>query len=412
MKLLVLATAIVLMASPGRSDVIEQFPNACPDGQYLDLDSSCVPLLRPELGFERGNFLADFQPFVSNVHTLSQCGEAQLAAALAAVEQAGGGVVSVPDCTITVGGKLHVPSNTILRGSGPQSRLVAAAGFDSHLLDVQARKNVVIQDLTLVGAGASGKGIVIRTSQNLLIERLSIDGFGHSNLTFRSSHGITVRYVRSTNARSFHGIDSKDCAPSDPDVPDIQECEATAGPLGDYGTVFSHDYSVYSNYCAGNGNHGIDIHASDGELAGNASVANAYAAKFPDAMGVLIHHNRFDGGKGLKFYSTHTVAGRRVRDVVLFRNEFRIPEGSYTLRNGEESEGIYLVDNRYDPQDLRRIMNPGDSVYACAQTPDVQVVSYGYHSSRPAPDGFCDGSGFMSLFDEATPPQPPVLLTP
>jgi hypothetical protein len=51
-------------------------------------------------------------------------------------------------------------------------------------------------------------------------------------------------------------------------------------------------------------------------------------------------------------------------------------------------------------------------VYACAQTQDVDVVSYGYHSSRAAPAGFCDGIGFMSLFGELTPPPPPVLLTP
>lgn len=410
MRLLVLATAIALLASPAQADLIDQFPNACPEGQYRDLQSTCAPLLRPGLGFERADFLADFAPFASNVHTLSQCNEDQLEAALGAVAQVGGGIVSIPACTISVSGKLRVPSNTILRGSGPDTRLVAASGFDTHLLDVEASKNVVIQDLSLIGAAASGKGIVIRTSQNLLVERLGIDAFGHSNLMFRSSHGITVRYVQSTNAKSYHGVDSKDCGPSDPSIPDIQECEATAGPLGSYGTVFSHDYAVYSSYFAGNGSHGIDIHASDGEVAGNTSFDNTKAAKFPDAMSVLIHHNRFDGGEGIKFYSTHTVAGRRVRDVVLYRNEFRIPEDSYTFRAGEEIESLYAIDNHYDPEDVRVIMNPGDAVYTCSETEDVQVVSYGYHSSQAAPVGFCTGTGLLSLFDELAPPQPPTLL--
>jgi hypothetical protein len=396
---LTLTAALALSISLTCADPIEQFANACPEGHYRDLAASCSPLLRPGLGFDRSAFLADFEPFARNVQWLDRCDEARLAEALAAVEQAGGGIVAIPACTIPVSDKLHVPSNTILRGRGLDTRLVAVPGFDTHLLDIESRKNVVVQDLALVGAGASGKGIVIRASQNLLVERLGIDAFGHSNLMFRHSRGITVRYVVSTNAGEFHGIDSKDCSPSDPGIPDLRECQASAGNLGRHGTLFSRDYAVYSNYFVGNGGQGIDIHASDGEVAGNYSLWNSFAAKFPDAMRVLIHHNRFDWGRGIKFYNTHEVPGRGVRDVVLYRNEFRILQGIYALRNGSHSESLYLIDNHYDPAGERRIVNPGGTVFTCPQTEETQTLVYDYHPSRAAPAEFCTGTGFMSLFD-------------
>ena len=106
-------------------------------------------------------------------------------------------------------------------------------------------------------------------------------------------------------------------------------------------------------------------------------------------MNVLIHHNRFDSGAGIKFYSTYIIPGRTVRDVILYRNEFRILDGDYTLRNGEESDGVYLIDNHYDSQDRRYIVNAGDSVFACPQAQDVQLVSYLYYASQAVPEELC-----------------------
>jgi hypothetical protein len=386
----VLAIAAVLMASPGRGDVIEQFPNACPEGQYLDLQSACAPLIRPDSGFGRTDFLAAFEPFASNVQLLSQCDEAELQAALAAAAQAGGGIVAIPACTISISTRLEVPSNTILRGSGPTTRLVAVPGFAVHMLNVESQ-NVVIQDLSLVGSAAFGKGLVIRHSRNVLVERMNIHAFGHSNLVFRNSRGITIRYTQSTSAREFHGIESKDCTTRDPAIPDDYECNVAALPVL-YGETFTVDYSVYSNFIANNGDHGLDIHASGGEIAGNFSLGNTYAAKFPDAMNVLIHHNRFDSGLGLKFYNTYSIPGRWVRDIVLYRNEFRIVDGDYTFRGDPGIEEIYVIDNQYDSQDWHLIVNPSDTLYACAQTQDVEEVTYTFHPSRAAPAELCDAT--------------------
>lgn len=411
MNVLVLATAVLLMASPGRSDVIDQFPNACPEGQYLDLQSTCAPLLRPGLGFKRTVFLAEFQPFASNVQTLSQCGERQLQDALDAVEQAGGGIVVIPACTIQVTRKLQIPSNTIIRGSGPGTRLVAAPGYSTGVLEVQRHKNVVIQDLSLVGSLNTDTGVVIWRSQNVLVERVSIDSFGKNNLFWRNSHGVTVRYTRANNAKTWHGINNNDCNPDDPAIPDLQECQATAGELGPYGVLFSDDYAVYSNHAQGNGTYGIDIHASDGEIAGNTSIGNAYTAKFPDAQDVVIHHNRFEGGNGIMFRTSYHVPGRAVRRVVLYQNDFRVDVPTHTLRIWEEVESVWAIDNNYLPGDNRWIANLSENLFACPGTDETDgTVRYGYNSFETADPAFCSGTGFLSLFGGLTAPQPPILM--
>jgi hypothetical protein len=385
---LVVVIAIGLLAAPVRSDVVAQFPNPCPEGEYLDLQSSCAPLIVPAMGFDRADFLADFAPFATNVQTLSQCTEIELEAALDAVAQAGGGIVAIPACTISVSESFDVPSNTILRGSGPATRLVAVPGYLKHMIDVDISKNVVIQDMSLVGAAALGKGVVIRRSGNVLVERLSVESFGHSNVMFRNARLVTIRYIQSTNAKDFHGVESKDCTARDPEIPDEVECALTAYPFG-HGSPFTVSFSVYSSYFSGNGSYGIDIHASSGEVAGNVSIGNTKAAKFPDAMNVVIHHNRFDSGLGLRFYNTYTIAGRWVRDIVLYRNEFLIPDGDYTLSGDTGTEDIYLLDNQYEPLDLRVVENPADEMYACAETEDVEIVNYTYFPSQTAPSELC-----------------------
>lgn len=389
--LVLLLLASALLASPARADVVAQFPNPCPEGEYLDQLSACAPLIRPAGGFRRADFLSDFAPFAANVLTLDQCDETELQEALASVAQAGGGIVSIPACTISVSDDIPIPSNAILRGSGPETRLVAVPGFAQHMLNVESSKNVVVQDLSLIGAANLGKGIVIRRSRNVLVERVILHAFGHSNLTFRQSQRVTLRYLQSTNAKTFHGIESKDCSPVDPDIPDEVECANAALPVG-FGAPLTSDYSIHSNYIAGNGDHGLDIHASNGEVCGNSSVGNGFAAKFPDAMSVLIHHNRFESTSGIKFYNTYEIGNRWVRNIVLYRNEFSIWEGDYTLRNDAGTEGIYLLDNHYEPQDLRRAVNPADALYTCPETEDVDLVDYAFFPSQDAPDELCNAT--------------------
>ena len=406
MRILICASIICLTATTAGADVIDQFANPCPEGQYQALDGSCGMLLRPHLGFDRSAFLGAFSGVAGDV-VVSGCSESALDSALSATEQNGGGIVEIPACRIVVDDKLHVPDNTILRGSGAGTVLEAASGFSTHMLDIDGRENVVVQDMTLIGASATGKGIVIRRSTNVLVERVEIDSFGHSNLTFRHSSRVTARYSRYANAKSYHGIDSKDCGPGDPDVSDLQECQATAGNIGSTGSVFTSDYSVYSNLATGNGGQGFDIHASEGEFAGNRSIGNTYAGKFPDAWRILLHDNRFDGGKGVKFYSTRSISGHDMREIVLHRNQFDIDDGTYTFRNDVVSTSLYAIDNTYEPSDPRKITNPGVA-YACPNTPETDLVDYGYNDPMPAPSGYCAGGGFLQVFGETPPgPAPP-----
>lgn len=404
--LLVVVLTLGIRSNAAAQDLIAQFANDCPEGQYLNLlNQVCQPLLRPGLGFNRTEFLDDFVPYSNNVHNVDDCTKSQLNAKLDLVESAGGGIVVVPECTIQITGKVWLPSNVILRGSGPNSRLVAVSGFDTHMLEAKYVKNVVVQDLSLIGARASGTGFLIWRSQNVLAERLNIDSFGKSGIPFRFSHGITIRYSTSSNTKKYHGISSKDCGPSDPNIPDIDECIAKAGDLGPYGTVFTHNFSVYSNYALNNGStggNGLNFHAEQGEVAGNYSSGNTSAAKFPDAMSVLIHHNLFEGGltRGVRLYSAYMIDERRVRDVVFYKNVFRVT-ADYTLGSWDNLS-VYMIDNAFGAEDVRIIRNRGDTLFVCPETQETDgTVSYAYSSPPPAPSSFCTGLGFLTLYDDA-----------
>ena len=389
-------------SSAAAQDVIAQYPNECPEGQFLDLyKQSCRPLFRKSLGFERSEFLNNFQSYGNNVHTLNSCTEAELNSKLDNIKSSGGGIIIVPVCTIAISGKIRIPSNLILRGnSASSSHLAAASGFSTHLLDALNVKNVVIQDLGLKGDRSGGRGIVIRKSQNILLERLKVESFGVSGVSFNTSSRVTVRYVRSENNRQFHGIVSKDCNQST-----LSDCISAAGDLGSYGSVFTSNYSVYSNYTQNNGTddgQGIDLHAEKGEVAGNYSSGNINAAKFPDAFNVVIHHNFFEGGvrNGVRLYSTYDIQGRRVHDVVFYRNVFRIT-ADYTLRNGEDDESVYMIENTFEAGDKKLIRNPGNTLFACRGTEETDgTVEYSYFPYRLAPNAFCSNLGFLSLFKD------------
>ncbi|MEZ4664419.1 MAG: hypothetical protein R2911_43360 [Caldilineaceae bacterium] len=101
-------------------------------------------------------------------------------------------------------------------------------------------------------------------------------------MRFRYSRNFTVRYSASHDAKTFHGIGTKDCFPKS-STPDAQECCTAAASNVSPGALWTNNYAIYSNRFYRNGEYGLDSHSSDGEIAGNMMENNRYGTKFPDA---------------------------------------------------------------------------------------------------------------------------------
>ena len=204
------------------------------------------------------------------------------------------------------------------------------------------------------------------------MERVNVFSFGHSNLTFRHSLQVTVRYSRFANAADFHGIDSKDCGPDDPNVSDL------VGVSGDRRTdrVDRGRLQPPTTPSTPTTPKATTDRASTSTPA-RASSPGTARARTPTRPSsrtrgrVLIHDNEFAGGEGVKFYSTRSISGHVVGRIVLHRNRFRIDDGSHSFRNATESRDLYAIDNVYEPGDPQKISNPG-RLYACAGTQETR----------------------------------------
>ena len=312
--------------------------NPCPEGQFLDLyDNVCHKLDQPQFGFQAPEFLASFTGKVVE----AGCTENAFQAALE--QAAGGGVVQIPACTFSIG-RIEIPSNIIIQGAGAGQTILTQGG--DIKLNVQDADNIVLRDMTLDSGNADYVMLNIEQTKNILLERLEVKGSRIMGIKFWNGvHNITIRYSESHHHTVNHGIGSKDCSTG----VDIQQCPAERWSSG---------YAIYSNYLHHNGTHGINLHAINGEVAGNLSEQNKYGGKFFDAQNVWVHHNTYrDNAQwGLYMAPTLRIVERTSHDLYFYDNRFLntgaiawgiTPGGAEVKQNASDYTNIYLIDNIY-----------------------------------------------------------------
>ena len=354
--------------------------NQCPDGQFLDIGADvCRPLVK-KFGFDQALFDRNVG---SKKFTLRSCTSNALVELLEDIGPAGG-VINIPACKLVVNRKIFLPSNVIFQGAAVGKTLFqAASGFDETMIQVKRGSNVIVRDLTLDGARSAHLLLSAWYADNVLFERVEARNAGGSGIHFRYAKRITIRYSESHAHRQWHGIGSKDCFPARATEPDVEECDKQVGAAGTVrpGVAWSTDYAIYSNKLHGSGEYGIDTHASNGEIAGNRIYGNRYAAKFPDASRLWVHHNELSGSQrwGIFIYSTLDIAERAPHDIAIYANTIG-SNGLLQLRVAAPATDVYLLHNDY--QALANVYRiSGAQVYRCRGSEDSAIFTYGRRPS-------------------------------
>jgi len=380
--------------------------NPCPEGEFLDLRHAvCRPLVK-DFGFNAAHFAERVGGRVHTQHVLDTCDVDALIDVLAQVDEDDGGTVHLPACIFSVDRRIYLPSHMILQGAGVDKTVFRAAnGYDSDILLIKGEENVIVRDLTVDGANTGGRGVFAWYAKNVLFERLDVQFMNRVGIRFRYTKDITIRYTDIHDSVQWHGIGSKDCFPGEDDIPDSEEC---AAQLAEYAegvdwmpdVQFSQDYAIYSNRLYNNGSHGLDSHASQGEIAGNLIYNNAYGTKFPDASNLWIHHNRIDDSTfwGMYVYSTIDIPDRAPRNIVFYNNTLG-NNGLIQIRVKEPARDVYLLHNKYEG--LINVLRVADSVvYRCLNSNDALLIPSG-HVVRFAPATHCDLTQVADLFTDA-----------
>lgn len=293
-----------------------------------------------------------------------------------------GGVILLPACTIRVSQRIFLPSNVIFQGAGVgKTILQAAQEFDDTVVQVRNGSNVIMRDFTVDGAESAHLLVSAWYADNVLIERIEARNSNGSGIHFRYAKRVTVRYSESKNHKQWHGISSKDCFPSQANVADSQECneefvDNARGGNTAPGVLWSENYAVYSNRLHGNGDYGLDLHASTGEVAGNLVLDNARGVKFPDAANVWVHHNQIAGSSwwGAFFYNTVDIEERASRNIAFYANTIG-RNGLVQARIEKPASNIYFIDNTYTS--VVNIIRNQSTIYRCTGTQDESIFVYG-----------------------------------
>lgn len=343
-----------------------ELTNPCPEGQFRDLSTNTCHLLdRTDYGFSISTFLSGFD--AENV-VQANCSESSLQAALAQVGD--GGIVQLPACTFSIG-RINVPSNVLIQGGGIGQTIINGSGCpeaDSAktIFNVSGRSNLVFRDMTLDAAGQNCVMLSVENSDNVLVERVKLQNSERTGMKFRRGvNNITIRYSDILENGEFHGVDSKDCKTG----AELSECPRD---------LWSAKYAVYSNVLRGHSTHGLNIHAIQGEIAGNLSYSNGYGGKLYDGQCLWVHHNLISNNDnwGLFIAPTLDIDERVSRDLYFYKNTFSGFQDSDSFAWGISEEGgdvvhpanqitdVYLIDNSYDG----RIKTDNVSINICPAT--------------------------------------------
>lgn len=402
-----------MLASAARPSCGQALPEPCPEGQFRD-HSSAPPLCRYQ-DFPNFGAAVDIPSNVSALPATS-CTDTALQALLTSVGATGGGIVTVPACTLVVATTLKIPSRVALAGAGAgQTVLVAAPSNTGKLLLVKRATNVRISDMTLDGANLVQHALEIRYSGDVIAERLEVLRPAQNGIVFYQSRHVTIRYNRIHQVQTNNGIGAKDCyldrgdfdinlcvysleSQAESDYSESEcgssycPCDMAPEGLGPgycfgYGSLFTSYYQVYSNllhdipndYC-------LALHAHNGEAAGNLCEKSKHGTKTPDAWDIYLHHNLYQDNTGWGFFAYGPVKGAHPRRLHFYRNRV-LRQGDVAIRT-EGPEGLYLVDNFFE--DNCSISTTG----YCTQGPNFIVNNYEvfYDGTSRAPETYiCTG---------------------
>lgn len=353
--------------------------NPCPEGEFQALPNKTCRTLDKSFGFDAAQFLENWG---EAKYVLSSCNASALIRLLTQIDREGG-TVTLPACTLRVDKTIRIPSHVLLQGQGAgKTKLVAADGFSDTMVQVRNASHVIVRDLTIDGSHQAHALASSWYADNVLFERLDAKNAAGNGIHFRYARRISIRYSSSHGHTKWHGIASKDCFPRRDDRADDLECrEQFDAKRGDDveapGVLWSEDYAIYSNKLYGNGDYGLDTHASRGEIAGNLVVDNGRGAKFPDASRLWIHHNKIasNGGWYAFIYSTLDIDTRAPRQIAIYANE--IGNNRFLQARFEKpASQIYLIYNKYS-SGVNVFRNANASVFACPGSPDSNIFIVG-----------------------------------
>ena len=376
----------------GQFQVFAASANTCPEGQYLDLSTNTCRNLAKNYGFKADEFASHHG---SKEVTLADCSQNALLNALDSV-RSGGGTVKLPACTINVSQNIDIPSGVLLEGAGiSKTKLQASSSFTGNLLRIYHQEHVVVRDLSIDGAGSISTGISTQYSHNVMVERVDAGNADGAGMRFRYRRNFTVRYSASHDAKTYHGIGTKDCFPKS-STPDEQECADSAGSVSP-GALWTNNYAIYSNRFYKNGEYGLDSHSSDGEVAGNVMEGNRYGTKFPDASNLWIHHNRIVNNRewGSHLYATVDIAARAPHNVVFYENEIS-GNGSYPIMMRAPANNVYLINNTYQNNSPNSLLVKDVAAYTCSGSPDANMGA----SLKTASGQQCDLAAVAHIFGQ------------
>lgn len=396
-----------IVASETAADTLPENPlrgmpgnNACPEGQFWDLSNASAPVCRsldvPEFGFDMDRFVTEVD---TSTVIAAECSEESIEAALSQV--AGGGIVRIPACTVEAG-RINIPNGIILEGSGIDQTIITGGGCSpddspKRILFANEVSNVVVRDMTLDAQGQNCSMLSVELSDNVLIERVAVRNGPTSAITFRRGvRNLTVRYSEMANHAEYHGLNSKDCSTG-----------STAADCPE--PNWSRNYAVYSNVMYGNALHGMNIHALEGEVAGNLSFGNGYGGKLYDGQCLWVHHNQFasNDGWGMFVAPTLNIPERVPHDLYFYQNQFlNTPADSWSwgiIPNGQGFEhpieahtNVYVMENIMDG----RLKTDGVPLHIC---PGTFEASLGVEPSQPGDAAICNLSAYPSMGGSALP---------
>ena len=439
------------------ADPVAGIGNPCGDGYFLNPSDRQCQLLDKTFGFDEAQFALGQKSLVVSSASGGICSTAGFKNAVLQVKNNGGGTIVLPECTITLNAEVYLPSNTVIQGAGTgRTRIyISDANWDGRRIavfgaekegDYQSHEisNIIIRDLSFSYAATPIEPIGfinVSGSENVLLERLDLDGGSRSNINILESQKVTVRYVNSRNTVNSgnHGIGSKDCFPDEEMDQDANGSISRSECDGGDPLFWTDNVSIHSSWSSNNST-GLDFHGSHAEIAGNVIDGNDYGAKFPEPSRALwIHDNIVQNNVGFGFdsktqytdasESIHVDASMKSGRHAYYRN--KILNNGYGRQDIEphiapqygfrvdKTENVVLIDNQYlgnnqnelrvnddsydfDPNSTPKTAFfatvyycPNDEVGESAMSYDVnkKVFSlYGY--------SVCSSSDFSSLLDE------------
>lgn len=377
------ASTVSVQAAGAYADSNGSISSPCPTGQFLDgRNNQCRALVHPEYGFRTDEFNV---LVAGTVYTLQVCTESELKNLLSVVGPAGG-TINIPACTIEISGPLSLPNNVILQGSGVDKTIIkAGAGSTDQLILVKNKHNVVLRDMSLDAGGLYLQTVLIWYADNVTLERLHVFGSTRTAVELRYVTKLSVRYVRAHHAGTYHGIVIKDCLNETP-IPNLARCQAQYNGFShQYGPLWTTSFQIYSNTVYNNADHGLDIHGTYGEVAGNYSHDNMYGSKFMDGQYLDIHHNRFENNAS---WGTHVnvsidIADLIPTDIFYYQNDFIGSRADYPVRIADPASNIRLAYNTYSgsTNNALRITAATTHVFVCADGQDAAMVFDGNQPS-------------------------------